>query len=207
MSGEAALRLQLTRAAVERFLAAQSSREAKLSVSEVARAFGFGRGEGLEKGLRAHRCLFGDPEWIFEEEVVEVPFPLAWRFRFGWLYGVADKVLFVRGVPTAVIEVKSYREIKRGERVQASLYALLALVNLGAKPRAFVETPGGLVEVVEWEELALSALERVARARRPPSAGWELWGCRAPRRARRAETPRARAPRRRGPCTREASPA
>lgn len=164
MLSDTLFRLQLLRAAVERFFAALESREPKYTVTQVARRFGRGRGRGAGEGVRVHAELFGEPDWLLEREVAEAPFPLAWRFRFGWLYGVADRVLFFRGELAAVIEVKSYVGVRGSERVQVSLYALLASLNLLSKPRAYLRTPEQLVEVLDWESIALSALQRAAHS-------------------------------------------
>lgn len=164
MSGDLVSRARLLRAAVERFLAARESRERKLTVTDVARRYSMGRGLGAEEGLRVHSELFGDPDWILEREMVEVPFPLAWRFRFGWLYGVADLLRFSRGRPVAVIEVKSYESVRRGERVQASLYALLAMLNFHSRSQAYVLAAGRLIEIEEWEELAITSLSGIGHS-------------------------------------------
>lgn len=164
MSSDLIFRAQLLRATVERFLAAVNSAERKCTVTEVARRFRRGRGLGAEEGIRVHARLFGDPDWLIEYEIAEIPFPLAWRFRFGWLYGVADRVLFVRGEPTAVIEMKSYTDTRYGEQVQVSLYALLVTLNFLSRPIAYVQTPERLVEVSGWEDIALAALEYVVHS-------------------------------------------
>ncbi len=167
MLSDFAERLRLVEAALHRFQAALESKSGKLQVSGVSRGFTRGRGRGLAAGVEVHAKLYGDVSWIAEHERVALPFPLAWRFRFGWLLGVADVVVFERGIPRAVVEVKSYGGVRRYERVQASLYGLLAMLNFLAKPRVYIQTPGGLEEEPGWEELALEALERAIRSRRP----------------------------------------
>ena len=62
--------------------------------------------------------------------------------------------------------MKSYSGVREYERVQASLYGLLAQLNFLARPRVYVQTPRGPEEVQGWEELALEALERASRSRR-----------------------------------------
>ncbi|MCC6039620.1 MAG: hypothetical protein LM563_04685 [Thermofilum sp.] len=166
MSSDLAERLRLVEAALRRFQAALESRSEKLQVSSVSRGFARGRGQGTAAGVGAHARLYGDVGWIVEHERVALPFPLAWRFRFGWLLGVADIVVFERGTPRAVVEVKSYSGVREYERVQASLYGLLAQLNFLARPRVYVQTPRGPEEVQGWEELALEALERASRSRR-----------------------------------------
>ena len=67
-----------------------------------------------------------DPYAAAYESVWASPLPLAWRFRFGWLYGVTDQVVFEEGLLKAVIEYKSYYNVNKMEITQASLYGLLA---------------------------------------------------------------------------------
>lgn len=164
MSSDAIFCSRLLRAALERFFAAAESKEPKCTVTEVARRFRKGRGRGAGEGARVHAQIFGDPDWLLEHEAAETPLPLAWRFRFGWLYGVADRVVFARGRLVAVVEVKSYTDLNASERVQVSLYALLASLNLLSRPKAYLQTPDRLVEVREWESLALAALECAAHS-------------------------------------------
>ncbi|MEM4853172.1 MAG: hypothetical protein QXQ60_06375 [Thermofilum sp.] len=116
-------------------------------------------GSSAARGRRFHRSFASMP--VEPAERWEGALPLAWRFRFGWVYGIADSVV-VDGDEVAVIELKS-GEVTRGAREQVSIYALLAMLNLARRPRAYVRTPSGLVEVGEWELPALEALERFAR--------------------------------------------
>ncbi len=143
---------------IERFERARSSKEAKYTVTHVARIWSRGKGVGTEAGRKLHARLWGDPELIVQERLVSTPLPLAWRFRFGWLYGVADQVLFLEGVPVRVAEVKSYRSYRGYERVQASLYGLLVELNWGVRPRVELRGLEGAVEVKNWEEIALESL-------------------------------------------------
>ena len=152
----------LVRAAVARAERARVLREARvepvLYVTELARG-GRGRGSSFEAGRRLHRELWGlDPYEIANTGTWIGPLPLAWRFRFGWVYGVCDLAVFERGRLVRVVEVKSYGGVKRAERVQAALYGLLAMLNFLAKPEVLVETPSGPERVENWEELALEAL-------------------------------------------------
>jgi hypothetical protein len=154
----------LVRAAIARAERAKVLREARvepvLYVTELARG-GRGRGSGAEAGRELHGQLWGlDPYEIAFAERWAGPLPLAWRFRFGWVYGVCDLAVFERGRLLHVVEVKSYGEVKRAERVQAALYGLLAMLNFLAKPEVLVETPEGAERVEAWEELALEALSR-----------------------------------------------
>ncbi|QOJ79378.1 hypothetical protein IG193_02640 [Infirmifilum lucidum] len=152
------LALLLLEKSIERFERARSSKEAKYTVTQVAKIRGRGKGMGTEAGRELHSKLWGDPELIARERLVSTPLPLAWRFRFGWLYGVADQVLFREGVPVRVAEVKSYTSYRGYERAQASLYGLLVELNWGVRPR--VELRGArIVEVKGWEEIALESLE------------------------------------------------
>jgi len=147
--------------AVRLFGEARSSRRA-VSVSEVAGRFSRGRGRGAEAGRRFHSRIWSlDPYAAAYEEVWACPLPLAWRFRFGWLYGVADQVVFEHGVPVAVIEYKSYEGARRAERVQAALYGLLVELLFCTRPRAYLLTPEGRKEVHGWEDLALLALKTI----------------------------------------------
>jgi hypothetical protein len=127
-------------------------------VSQVSRG-SKGRGHGADFGREIHRKIWGlDPEVILGTEEVSLPFPLAWRFRFGWLIGVADFVTFQNALPVEVIEVKSYDAIKRYEAMQASLYGLLVTLNFAVRPRVYVRTPRNMIEIEDWENLALQAL-------------------------------------------------
>jgi hypothetical protein len=140
--------------------------EPVLYVTELAQG-GRGRGSGAEAGRELHRQLWGlDPYEAAFAERWAGPMPLAWRFRFGWLLGVCDLAVFERGRLVSVVEVKSYGEVGRRERAQASLYGLLAQLNFLARPRVYVQTPRGPEEVQGWEELALEALERACAPRR-----------------------------------------
>jgi hypothetical protein len=151
---------KLLRQALLRYERAKQSKETHY-VSEVARG-SRGRGFGADIGREVHKALWGlDPEVILSTEEVSLPFPLAWRFRFGWLMGVADLVTFRYALPTEVVEVKSYDAIKSYEATQASLYGLLVMLNFAVKPRVCVKTPRGMVEVADWESLALQALRGV----------------------------------------------
>jgi hypothetical protein len=152
---------KLLRLALLRYERAKQSRDTYY-VTQVASG-SRGRGRGAELGREAHREIWGlDPECILNLETVSTPFPLAWRFRFGWLLGVADLVTFKNAVPTGVVEVKSYNAIKKYEATQASLYGLLVMLNFAVRPRVYVKTPGNMVEVEDWESLALQALRYVA---------------------------------------------
>jgi len=159
---QGSLAISLVRAALDRFERARATREPKFTVSLVARAWGRGRGRGAAHGRRVHERLWGDLSLISQSEAVATPLPLAWRFRFGWVYGVADQVLFERGVPVRVAEVKSYDSYGLSEPVQASLYGLLLELNFGVRP--IVELVGRrATEICGWEELALEALSLFAR--------------------------------------------
>jgi hypothetical protein len=154
----------LVKAALARAERARVLREVKaepvLYVTELARG-GRGRGSGAEAGRELHRELWGlDPYEIANTGTWIGPLPLAWRFRFGWVYGVCDLAVFERGRLLRVVEVKSYGRVKRAERVQAALYGLLAALNFLAKPEVLVETPSGLERVEGWELLALEALSQ-----------------------------------------------
>ena len=155
----------LVRAAIARAERARALREARvepvLYVTELASG-GRGRGSGAEAGRELHRRLWGlDPHEIAFAERWAGPLPLAWRFRFGWVYGVCDLAVFERGRLLRVVEVKSYGRVKRAERVQASLYGLLAMLNFLAKPEILVETPEGVEYVEGWEPLALEVLREI----------------------------------------------
>jgi hypothetical protein len=132
--------------------------EPVLYVTELARG-GRGRGSSAEAGRELHGQLWGlDPYEIAFAERWAGPLPLAWRFRFGWVYGVCDLAVFERGRLLRVVEVKSYGGVKRAERVQAALYGLLAALNFLSKPEVAVWSPSGEVAVADWEELALNVL-------------------------------------------------
>jgi len=134
----------------------------RFSVSEVAGRFSQGRGKGAERGRKYHRKILQlDPYPAAYEEVWACPLPLAWRFRFGWLYGVADQVAFVHGIPVRVIEYKSYVGIKRSEEVQASLYGLLTMLCFSVRPQVYLYGDGRLRPLPDWEITALVALSKV----------------------------------------------
>jgi len=154
----------LVKAALLRAERARVLREVKaepvLYVTEIASG-GRGGGSGAEAGRELHRQLWGlDPYEIAFAERWAGPLPLAWRFRFGWVYGVCDLAVFERGRLMRVVEVKSYGKVKRAERVQAALYGLLAELNFLARPEVLVETPEGAELVEDWELLALDSLSR-----------------------------------------------
>jgi hypothetical protein len=152
---------KLLRQALLRYERAKQSRETYY-VTQVASG-SRGRGRGAELGREVHREIWGlDPEAVLNVEEVSLPFPLAWRFRFGWLLGVADLVTFRSALPVEVVEVKSYDAVKSYEAAQASLYGLLVMLNFAVKPKVYVKTPRDMVEVADWESLALQALRGVA---------------------------------------------
>ncbi|MEM1930209.1 MAG: hypothetical protein QXQ60_08165 [Thermofilum sp.] len=113
-------------------------------------------GSNVVRGRRFHRSFASMP--LEPAERWEGSLPLAWRFRFGWVYGVADSVV-IDGDSVTVIELKS-GEATRGAKEQAALYALLAMLNFARRPRAYVRTPARFEEVREWDLLAIEALER-----------------------------------------------
>ena len=160
--------LVLVRAALARAERARVLREAGVEpvfyVTELASG-GRGGGSGAEAGRRLHRAVWGlDPFEIACTERWAGPLPLAWRFRFGWVYGVCDLAVFERGRLVRVVEVKSYGAVKLAERAQAALYGLLAMLNFLAKPEVAVWSPSGEVAVSDWEILAMDALSRRRRA-------------------------------------------
>ncbi|MCC6051419.1 MAG: hypothetical protein LM580_11970 [Thermofilum sp.] len=169
------LSYELVRQALLRYERARVLRELGaepvLYVTEVAGG-SRGRGSGAEVGREVHREIWGlDPEAILSIEEVSLPLPLAWRFRFGWLLGVADLVTFRNALPVEVMEVKSYEAIKSYEAAQASLYGLLVALNFATRPRVYVVTPRGKVEVSDWESLALQALRSAAHPAAKHSLG------------------------------------
>lgn len=125
--------------------------------------YGRGKGQGVFEGRRLHQALWGDPDLVLELERVSTPLPLAWRFRFGWLYGVADQVVFEKGVPVEVIEVKSYSGFKAYELIQASLYGLLVELNFHVRPTVRLAGKTVPVEVSNWESIALESITRATR--------------------------------------------
>ena len=144
--------------ALDRFEEARNS-SLKVYVSEVARYFSKGHGRSSsELGRRLHERLWGDPWAILDIEEICVPFPVSWRFRFGWLLGVADLVCFRQAKPFMVVEYKSYSGVSKADLVQVSLYALLLQLNFCIKPLAMVKA-GGEVEV-DWEKYVYDALAK-----------------------------------------------
>jgi hypothetical protein len=153
-------RYELVRQALLRYERARQSKD-KFYVSQVVSG-ARGKGLGAEAGREVHREIWGlDPETILNVREVSLPHPLAWRFRFGWLLGVADLVTFKNAVPTEVIEVKSYDAVKTYEATQASLYGLLIMLNFAVKPKVYVKTPRNMIEIADWENLALQALYNI----------------------------------------------
>ena len=154
--------LALVRAALARAERARVLRGAGVEpvfyVTELAPG-GRGGGSGAEAGRRLHRAVWGlDPFDVASAERWAGPLPLAWRFRFGWVYGVCDLAVFERGRLLKVVEVKSYGSVRARERAQAALYGLLAALNFLAKPEVAVWSPSGEVAVSDWELLAMDAL-------------------------------------------------
>ena len=144
----------------------EARRERHVYVSRVAGRFSRGRGRGVEAGRRVHGRLWAlDPYDILEYGEVCTPFPLAWRFRFGWLLGVPDRLCFKHGIPYAIVEYKSYSKIGKAEVIQASLYGLLAQLNFSVKPTVLLKLDDRLEEIRDWEFHALEGLEK---ARKPP---------------------------------------
>jgi len=158
-----ALKPSLITATVERYLRAVKGREPRFSVTHVVSGMRAGRGRGVQAGRDLHaRLLNLDPYGLFEQESWASPLPLAWRFRFGWLYGVPDELVFEQdggGYRVSVVEYKSYSPMAR-ERAQASLYGLLTMLNLAARPRVYVADSESLMPVSDWELVACEALQR-----------------------------------------------
>ena len=151
---------QLVTAALSRY--EEARRERHVYVSRLAARFFRGRGRGVEAGRRVHGRLWAlDPYDVLEYEEACTPFPLAWRFRFGWLLGVPDRLCFRRGMPHAVVEYKSYHAARKAELIQASLYGLLAQLNFAAPIQVYLHTTNHLNRIENWETLALQALSRV----------------------------------------------
>ena len=151
----------LISAALQRWAEACEARrrgEQAFYVTELARG-ARGRGAGAVMGRRVHDQIWAlDPYSILDRVEWAGPLPLAYRFTFGWVYGVADLVHFVRHTCVAVYEVKSYSTIREYEMNQASLYGLLASLNFCAKPRVYVIAHKQKIEVKDWEIRALSLL-------------------------------------------------
>jgi len=161
-----ALKPSLITATVERYLRAVKGREPRFSVTQVVSGMRAGKGRGVQAGRDLHaRLLNLDPYALFEHESWASPLPLGWRFRFGWVYGVPDELVFERDggdYRVSVIEYKSYSPMER-ERAQASLYGLLAMLNLAVKPRVYVADSESLALVSDWELIACEALQRFER--------------------------------------------
>jgi hypothetical protein len=167
---------RLIREALARYEGARQSKRV-YHVTEVA---GGSRGGGSSAflGRQVHSELWSlDPDQILSLYILSLPFPLAWRFRFGWLVGVPDLVTFREATPIEVIEVKSYSEVGNAEVRQVSLYGLLVLLNFHTRPRVYVKTLRDKVEVKEWEGVAVDALIRFA-----VRLHWRKAGARAPNR-------------------------
>ncbi|PLJ77533.1 hypothetical protein [Infirmifilum sp. SLHALR2] len=158
-----ALKPSLITLTLERYLRAVKGREPGFGVTQVVTGMRGGRGRGAEAGRDLHaRLLNLDPYALFEQESWASPLPLAWRFRWGWLYGVPDELVFERdggGYRVSVIEYKSYSPMAR-EKAQASLYGLLTMLNLAVKPRVYVADSESLMPVPSWEPIAYEVLQR-----------------------------------------------
>lgn len=136
--------------ALDRFEEARNS-EKRVYVSDVARHFSkrhAGRSSST-LGKRLHSRIWGDPWAVLDLDEVCVPFPLAWRFEFGWLLGVADHVCFRRAKPYAVVEYKSYEGVSRTDIVQVLLYGLLVELNFLSKIELLLKTGMGLTRIVD----------------------------------------------------------
>lgn len=158
--------LELIDYALARYEKAKRSRE-KVYVTQIAGRFSRGQGRGVEAGKKLHDRIWGfDPYDIIQHEELCTPFPLAWRFRFGWLLGVADQVCFKRGIPYAVVEYKSYNKIRKAELVQASLYGLLVMLNFANRPFVYLKVSGSLHRIEKWEILALEGIDRIRKKTR-----------------------------------------
>jgi len=161
-----ALKPSLITLTLERYLRAVKGREPRFSVTQVVSGIRGGKGRGVQAGRDLHARLPNlDPYGLFEQESWASPLPLAWRFRWGWLYGVPDELVFERngnGYKVSVVEYKSY-EARARERAQASLYGLLAMLNLAVKPTVYVADSESLVLVSGWELIACEALRRFER--------------------------------------------
>lgn len=133
---------------LDRFEEARSS-EKKVYVSDVAGHFSKRHAgkSSFEAGRRLHSRFWGDPWAVLDLEEVCLPFPLAWRFEFGWLLGVADQVCFRRARPFSVIEYKSYPGFSKADIVQVSLYALLVELNFAAKPQVIIMTKTSITRI------------------------------------------------------------
>ncbi len=133
---------------LDRFEEARSS-EKRVYVSDVARHFSkrhAGRSSSA-LGRRLHSRIWGEPWVVLDLDEVCVPFPLAWRFEFGWLLGVADQVCFRKARPYAIVEYKSYEGVSRADIVQVLLYGLLVKLNFFSKIELLLKTGMGLTRV------------------------------------------------------------
>lgn len=111
----------------------------KISVTELARKIASPRSHGgsWENGYRVHR-VWGDPLEACMRDEYWTPLPLAYFFRGTWIYGVADFVRFIDGVPREVVELKYYREGDRYAEVQAAIYGWLVSKIFSVKPRVWL---------------------------------------------------------------------
>ena len=156
-------KVALIRRALELYEDAVASRE-KISVSQVAHKFSRGRGSSAERGRQFHNRIWSfDPYDILNYEKIALPFPLAWRFRWGWLYGIADQLVFEYGLPKAVIEYKSYKLWRKSERVQASLYGLLVMLVFAVKPGVYLSNGQKILLIKDWRMLALKSLRNLGK--------------------------------------------
>lgn len=110
-----------------------------ITVTRLARKLASPRSHGGsgEAGRRAHN-VWGDPFEACGRGEYWTPFPLAYRVCGVWVYGVADLVRFVGGVPVEVVELKYYEGLDRYSIIQAAIYAWLTARCFSCRPRAYL---------------------------------------------------------------------
>ncbi|MCD6357744.1 MAG: hypothetical protein J7L75_04110 [Thermoproteales archaeon] len=110
-----------------------------VTVTEVARRIASPRSHGgsAEAGRRAHN-VWGDPFDACSRAEHWTPLPLAYRLEGVWIYGVADLVRFVNGVPLEVVELKYYESPDRYSIAQVRIYAWLTARCFACRPRAYL---------------------------------------------------------------------
>ncbi len=120
--------------ALDRFEEAKTSKR-KVSVSEIARKYGFAHGSLVDDPKKVHSRFKLYIYDVFKYERYACSFPLAWKYREVWIYGVPDLVVFENGVPIEIWEVKTYSKHRKGEVVQLQLYGWLTKQNFDVIPR------------------------------------------------------------------------
>jgi len=110
--------------------------ERRISVTELAKKIASPRSHGgsWQKGFSVHEKVWGDPLDVCMHEEYWTPLPLAYKFGDTWIYGVADYVHFINGIPVDVVELKYFNDADKYSKVQVAIYGWLVFKNFNVKP-------------------------------------------------------------------------